>query len=399
MSEPVRIGVIGCGRFMRAQHIQTIARSPHLTLEHVADRDAEALAAVADRYGPRRTSTDWRQVVRDDRVQVVVAGLVPHLHAQVALAALEADKPTYVEKPIARSLADAREIQRLALRRQVPLAVGFNRRFAPAVKLLASILDAQTRPISIMYRISDDHRVDPPSRAWKKQDRLLIELVHIFDLLAYLVRAEPRTIYATETRFNDAIVTVRFADGSSAAILSSSYGSLAQPKEHLEAVLDGAAAEMDDFVELRTYGLADAPARVCFAGRAYDGCDNSHVDAFARDGIAAYLELRKRYNDAMLRSGVLTDRAEPAAWARAQQLLGDPPVPQINYCCDKGWAEALETFCIRAARGLDTSPVADARDACRATACALAARESIETGRPIELDESNWNERAPHTEP
>ena len=70
----------------------------------------------------------------------------------------------------------------------MPVAVGFNRRFAPATELLLKAFQAAGPPVSVFYRISDDDRIRPPEQQWKKEDRLLIEVVHIFDLLTYLDR-------------------------------------------------------------------------------------------------------------------------------------------------------------------------------------------------------------------
>lgn len=103
----IRVGVIGCGRFMRRQHAQTIGRSDALVLHHLADKDTGALEQVARRYKPTRTSTNWRDVVGDGEVDVVVAGVDPKYHARIALVALEIGKPIYVEKPIAETIEDA----------------------------------------------------------------------------------------------------------------------------------------------------------------------------------------------------------------------------------------------------------------------------------------------------
>ena len=80
----IRVGVIGCGQFMSRQHIQTIARSPHLLLQHLADLDGDKLARVAERYPPVRRSTRWQDVVADPEVEVVVIGVVPRFHAEIA---------------------------------------------------------------------------------------------------------------------------------------------------------------------------------------------------------------------------------------------------------------------------------------------------------------------------
>lgn len=387
--DPIRIGVIGCGQFMSRQHIQTIARSSHLKLQYICDRQDDEIRRIDSLYPAPSHSTDWREVVASPEVDVVVAGVLPALHPEIAMACIENAKPVYVEKPLAQTARQCLEIERAAQIRNVPVAVGFNRRFAPATDLLFQAFNASEKPVSVTYRLIDDIRVRPPQQNWKKDCRLLLEVVHIFDLLTYLLNTEPVEIFASETRFNDATVLIKYNDGSRATIVSSQYGSLAQPKEHLQAVLDHGAVEMVDFVEFRSYGLNCLPPLARFAGRPYDGCDNSHVEAFANRGVEALLEMRAGYNRAMEDSGVLADSSDAQTWLRLTSMLGEPPLPQINYAPDKGWGRALESFCTAAITA--TVPRnARALDGHRATACAVAARRSIETGRPVELNSAEW---------
>lgn len=185
-------------------------------------------------------------------------------------------------------------------------------------------------------------------------------------------------------------MTIEFANGSRATVFSSSHASLAQPKEHAEAALgEGRFFEMDDYVELRSYGLPDIEPVATFAGRPYDRCDNRHIDAFAKRGLAALTEQRRFYETVMRESGVLVDSSDPVAQAKARQRLGNPPPPQINYAPDKGWGAALEHFCTAVATG-ETPQNATGCDGNRATACALAARQSIDSGQPVRLDPSLW---------
>jgi len=391
IGDPIRVGVIGCGQFMRRQHIQTIARCPRLVLQSLADSDEEALRGVAEQYGPRRTSLDWRDVVSDPDVDVVVVGVIPQLHPQMARAALEHGKPVYVEKPLAPTSGECVELDRLARERRLGLAVGFNRRFAPAAEVLAQAFAARRGPASVFYRICDDERIRPPQQRWKLTDRLLIEVVHVFDLLAWLLGSEPLRVYASQSRPNEHLVTLEFDDGSRAGILSSGHGSLAAVKEHLEAVLEHGQIEMDDFVEVRARAIPGLAPVMRFAGRAYDGCNNAHVDDFARRGLPALFDLRQRYEAAARQSGVLDESGDPTAWQRFADALGDPPLPQINYASDKGWGAALERFCMAVAQG-GTPPNASALAGNRATACALAARDSIASGLPVQLRPDRWQD-------
>ena len=84
----IRIGAIGCGQFMSQQHIQTVARSDNLVLQHLADIDRDKLTEVANHYQPLRQSTRWEDVVNDPDVDIVVAGVLPQLHPQIARAAI-----------------------------------------------------------------------------------------------------------------------------------------------------------------------------------------------------------------------------------------------------------------------------------------------------------------------
>ena len=382
----IRVGVIGCGQFMSRQHIQTIARSPHLQLQHLADLDEHKLAHVADCYRPVRRSTRWQDVVADPEVDAVVIGVVPRLHAEMARAAVEHGKPVYVEKPLALTPEECLAIQRL------PTAAaasgrGLQSPLCPGHGTLERAFQAARSPVSVFYRISDDDRVRPPEQQWKKADRLLLEVVHIFDLLAYLLEAEPVRIYACARRFNDALVTIEYENGSRATIHSSSYGSLAQPKEHLEAVLDRGAVEMDDFVE-----LAATACRPCRRG-AFCGPGLRRLRQPARGrlclaGTGRLVGFPARYTEAMATAGVLAERPAADAWDRARKLLGDPPLPQVNYAPDKGWGAALEGFCLAVAQG-QTPRNATAIDGNRATFCRP-------FGPPLDR---NGRARAPGPEP
>lgn len=387
--QQIRVGVVGCGQFMSQQHIQTIHRSSALRLEHLADLNAERRDEIARKYQATRHSADWQEVVADPEVDVVVVGVLPQLHPEIAIAALRNGKPVFVEKPLAPTAEECLKVQQVADECRLPVAVGFNRRFAPATQLIRNAIEEAGPPISIFYRISDDDRIRPPEQQWKKEDRLLLEVVHIFDLLAFLVKAEPVAIYARETRFNDALVAIEFANGSRASIMSSAWGSLEQPKEHMEIILNHGTLEMDDFVEIRTFGLRNLPRIAHFAGRPYDGCDNSHVEDFANRGREAMIDLRRRYFEVIESSGVLSAGSNPDNWVKMRQGLKSLRLPQINYASDKGWGEALEGFCRAAVLG-EIPLTANAIDGNRATACAVASRKAVAIGQPVILNPEDW---------
>lgn len=89
-----------------------------------AGRDAAAMDETARKYGVQRTYTDWRALVRDPDVEIVHIATPPDLHAEMAIAALQAGKHAFVEKPFATTVPDGEAI--LAAARAAGKMVGIN---------------------------------------------------------------------------------------------------------------------------------------------------------------------------------------------------------------------------------------------------------------------------------
>jgi predicted dehydrogenase len=138
---PLRIGLIG-QRFMGRAHSNAWGQAgrffelplrPELT--SVAARDASELAAFAERWGWSRSTTDWRALVADPGVDLVDIGTPNDMHAEQAIAALEAGKHVACEKPLAGTIDDARRMRDAARESKAKTYVWFNYRRCPAVAL------------------------------------------------------------------------------------------------------------------------------------------------------------------------------------------------------------------------------------------------------------------------
>lgn len=108
-------------------------------------RDADRVAAAAGRLGWRESATDWRRVIERDDIDIVDVCTPGSLHAEIAIAALEAGKHVIVEKPIANTLEEAERMaaaaEAAAARGQLSL-VNFNYRRVPAIALAKQLIDA-----------------------------------------------------------------------------------------------------------------------------------------------------------------------------------------------------------------------------------------------------------------
>ncbi|HEX2990160.1 MAG TPA: Gfo/Idh/MocA family oxidoreductase [Anaerolineales bacterium] len=129
----IRIGLIGTGGMGRA-HATAFKNVPLVfgnepgrpILEIVADVDAKAVEKWAGEFGFPRWTTNWGEVVADPRVDLVDITTPNHLHAEMAIAAAQAGKHIYCEKPLATTSAEAARIVAAVEASGVTSIVGFN---------------------------------------------------------------------------------------------------------------------------------------------------------------------------------------------------------------------------------------------------------------------------------
>lgn len=120
-------------------------------LHTVVGRDADELERFAQRWGWRHASTDWRATVMAEDVDLVDIATPNHLHAEQAVAALEAGKHVACEKPLAGTLADAQAMARAAKSAPGRTFVWFNYRRAPAISLARQLV--QSGAIGRIYHV------------------------------------------------------------------------------------------------------------------------------------------------------------------------------------------------------------------------------------------------------
>ena len=145
----IRIGLIGTGGMGKA-HATAFTNVPLVfgnhpgrpVLEIVADIDAKALERWAGEFGFARWTTNWREVVEDPRVDVVDITTPNALHAEMAIAAAQAGKHIYCEKPLATTSADAARIVAAVTKSGVISIVGFNYLKNPAQAFAKQLIES-----------------------------------------------------------------------------------------------------------------------------------------------------------------------------------------------------------------------------------------------------------------
>lgn len=145
---PLGVAMIGYA-FMGKAHsnawrnVSSFFDVPAFEQKVLVGRDAAQVAEAAAKYGWAETATDWRSVLERDDIHIVDICAPGWMHAEIAIAALEAGKHVLVEKPLANTLAEAEamaDTARSARERGVQSMIGFNYRRVPALALAKELI-------------------------------------------------------------------------------------------------------------------------------------------------------------------------------------------------------------------------------------------------------------------
>jgi predicted dehydrogenase len=156
----IAIGVIGCGRIAQIAHLPAIAKASNVRLVGVSDPSTRLATAVGAQYGvPSFTVTE--ELLAQDLDAVIVAA-PDRFHLQLGLRAIELGKHVLMEKPLATTSAEARQLADAAAARGVKLQTGTMKRHDPGLAYARSNLDRIGRILSLVtwYRVMKASRAE-----------------------------------------------------------------------------------------------------------------------------------------------------------------------------------------------------------------------------------------------
>jgi UDP-N-acetylglucosamine 3-dehydrogenase len=210
----MKAAVIGVGS-MGVNHARVYSEFPELDLVAVTDVNEVSAAKIA-RLRNTRPYTDYRKMLKECQPDLVSVAVPTRFHRQVVMDALDAGCHVLVEKPIAATVAEGKEMNAHAKAKGLKLMVGHIVRFNPAVQVLKSQLDDGALGQIFQVRC---RRLGPfPTRV---QDvGVVIDLAtHDLDIMSYLIGSPATRLYAeTEQKIHSAyedtlVGTIRFANG------------------------------------------------------------------------------------------------------------------------------------------------------------------------------------------
>lgn len=196
----INIGIIGLGGIARGRlHRTQILNNPDFCLKAAADIFDDD--TIARDLGIPAYYNDYRKLLADPSIDAVLIATPHHLHEEHAVAAIEAGKHVLLEKPIARSLTEARHILDAAAKTDKVTMIGFCERFEPVYADIKRRLDEGELGPLLSARIDHYQNFNPaPTSWWRDGEKVgggavIGSGVHRLDLLRWYF-GEPLKVYA-----------------------------------------------------------------------------------------------------------------------------------------------------------------------------------------------------------
>lgn len=199
VEHPLRFGLVGAGIWGEA-HAEVYSRSPFSLFSAVCDVDRGKAENIAGRFGPGvEVYTDAKQMFEKAHIDAVGIATPDFLHRDVAIAAAEAGKHIFLEKPLATTLEDITAIAEAVKKNKVRIMVDFHARWNPAMyQAKQSIANGELGSIvSAYFRLNDTVFVPTGMLSWASKSSVLWFLgSHTVDTLRWFFEDEVKRVYS-----------------------------------------------------------------------------------------------------------------------------------------------------------------------------------------------------------
>ncbi len=257
--EILALGVLGAGNYANATFLPVIKKTGGIAPVGIVSASGTSAQHAAGKYGFGFAASDPDAVFDDPAINMVAILTRHHLHTPQILAALDAGKHVYCEKPLAINQAQLDKVTAALQEEEQPLLIlGFNRRFAPLAKRLKAFIDQRQEPLFAHFRVNAnilpaDHWLNDPEVGG---GRIIGEGCHFIDFLTFLAGENPVEVTTQGLPDNgkysedNVVMNFRFPDGSLGVVSYLANGDKSCPKEYLEVFSGGRVAILHDWRKL-----------------------------------------------------------------------------------------------------------------------------------------------------
>lgn len=253
------LGIIGSGNFTKMTMLPALKGSG-AHYKYVASNGGVTGTALAQKYGIAHSTTDYKEILKDPEVDLVLITTRHNLHAAMVIEALNAGKNVFVEKPLALNVEELNQIIQAQQQSGKALTVGFNRRFSPHIEQIKKIVG--NAPMNVIATMNAGA---VPPNVWVHDmktggGRIIGEACHFIDLISYLTGSSVKSVCMNamgvnpEENTDNASILLKYENGSTGVINYFANGSKAYCKERVEVFSQERTLIMDNFRKTEGFG-------------------------------------------------------------------------------------------------------------------------------------------------
>lgn len=188
----IKIGVIGLGSIAQLVHLPNLTKLDNAEVVAVSEIKKNRLTTIADKFGIAQRFSDYKEMLENAELDAVIIATPTNTHKEIAIDCLNADKDVLVEKPLARTYAEAKAVVDVAKKNKKKLMVGMNLRYRPDTMLLRSIVSSGEIGEPFYAKCGWVRRQSSEEKWFTKKEEagggVIIDLgIHLLDLALWLM--------------------------------------------------------------------------------------------------------------------------------------------------------------------------------------------------------------------
>jgi predicted dehydrogenase/threonine dehydrogenase-like Zn-dependent dehydrogenase len=253
------IGIVGSGNFTKMTMMPAL-KGTGASYKYIASNGGVSGTALAKKYGIANSTTDYKEILKDSNVDLVLITTRHNLHASMVIESLNSGKNVFVEKPLALNSEELEQIIKAQLKSEKIITVGFNRRFSPHIQKIKQIVG--NAPMNVIATMNAGFI---PANVWVHDmkvggGRIIGEACHYIDLITFLTGSKIKSVCMNamgenpEENTDNATIMLKYENGSSGVINYFANGSKAYSKERVEVFSQERTIVMDNFRKTEGFG-------------------------------------------------------------------------------------------------------------------------------------------------
>ncbi len=140
--EKTKVAVIGLGGIAQLVHLPILSKLMNVQISAVVDIKKNQLNSVGEKFNIEKRYTDHKEMLDKEEIEAVIIATPTNTHLEIALDCLKANKHILIEKPIARNVSEAKQINAASKKYKKQVMVGMNLRYRPDAMLMKSLVNS-----------------------------------------------------------------------------------------------------------------------------------------------------------------------------------------------------------------------------------------------------------------